>query len=1162
MQIDTQWKDAEMRSFEPPPSPPVSLNEQISKKSSSDYLHPSSAAKSSNIKQKSLNSLVSTQPQSSQQPAISATPNVDDDIAFRQAQLKQERAEKARAVQQAHEQQESQAIRKRQSSDQPLVGNLIGEDHANYVLMYNMLTGIRIGVSRCQAKLRRPLTDADFKAKHKFSFDIVGNELTPSAKYDFKFKDYAPWVFRSLRDDYFHLDPADYLLSLTAKYILTELGSPGKSGSFFYFSRDFKYIIKTVSHTEHKFLLSILKDYYEHVKSNPHTLLSRFYGLHRVKLPRGRKIHFVIMNNLFPPHRDIHETYDLKGSAIGREYPEEMIKEKPGAVLKDLNWVHRHRRLELGPEKRALFLTQLNRDTQLLQRLGIMDYSLLLGIHDMTRGNSEGRRKDTLKVYQPQLEGSVPEDQPLNTGSTSIQRRVSSAIHRGESRNVRMSIRRTEPKNLDKDPSRALNNADIAERRHFWFYQDEGGYRATDDQNDDLDIIYYLGVIDICTPYNLVKRIEHRWKSLTHDTQMISAIPAQQYGERFIQFMKSTTEHKATNGKIYWHNRVTKASSWVKPNEIKTRFDHAVDASEWGLNTVNDKIYWYNKTTKQSRWDMPEDLAQLKATFDAEDKAEAERKEAERIAEEKRIEEENRIAEEQRKKEELKASAQSPMLQIGYNGSQSGTPMLEGTGTPLTIGGPAAAPGLAAEVTPYEAKLALMDLFKQKGVAPDWTWEATIRELITSPVWKLEPSLSLKKDYFSEYIRKVVEDERAEKARRMDKLRPQFRDMLARTGRVHPYTKWSTLRAVIMTDPKLLKERSWQNCRDDNERKMLFDEYLKHIQKKEEDDERELRKNNIDKIMKYIETNKVAMDTKWPEFKRDLKSSREWRDDPDLQRVDMLDVLNIYEDNLVMAEKAWEARKKKMKTERKRDQRRKREAFTGLLKDLVKDGKIKHNTKWNDIIVDIKDDPRLFQIAGNSGSTALELFWDTVDEFQIHAEIVGQRVEDAFSMSNTKLSEEVSLNEFKQMVESNNVEIDWEGWSIEDIHNVITQKYLSQKREEKHQSERKRRIMIDDLRSAMRYLEPSLTVEDKFEDVLPRLKDLPEGKWLKDDDEACKIAFERRRRDRRESVSQRERERERDERRAERRRSKSPHEEQREAKKPRKEEVEEGEMQG
>jgi 1-phosphatidylinositol-4-phosphate 5-kinase len=30
--------------------------------------------------------------------------------------------------------------------EMPLVGNLIGEDHVNYVLMYNMLTGIRIGV--------------------------------------------------------------------------------------------------------------------------------------------------------------------------------------------------------------------------------------------------------------------------------------------------------------------------------------------------------------------------------------------------------------------------------------------------------------------------------------------------------------------------------------------------------------------------------------------------------------------------------------------------------------------------------------------------------------------------------------------------------------------------------------------------------------------------------------------------------------------------------------------------------------------------------------------------------------------------------------------------------------------------------------------------------
>lgn len=52
------------------------------------------------------------------------------------------------------------------------VGNLIGEGHVNYVLMYNMLTGIRIAVSRTQAKIKRSLTDEDFTARHKYSFDL------------------------------------------------------------------------------------------------------------------------------------------------------------------------------------------------------------------------------------------------------------------------------------------------------------------------------------------------------------------------------------------------------------------------------------------------------------------------------------------------------------------------------------------------------------------------------------------------------------------------------------------------------------------------------------------------------------------------------------------------------------------------------------------------------------------------------------------------------------------------------------------------------------------------------------------------------------------------------------------------------------------------------
>ncbi|KAA1474979.1 SAICAR synthase-like protein [Dentipellis sp. KUC8613] len=445
------------------------------------------------------------------------------DIEQQAEQIRRERLSKR-----AKAQQEAEAALTRppaQEDNSPLVGNLIGENHVNYVLMYNMLTGIRIAVSRCQAKIRRELTDEDFTARHKYSFDIIGNELTPSAKYDFKFKDYAPFVFRELREDSFHLDPADYLLSLTAKYILSELGSPGKSGSFFYFSRDYRFIIKTIHHSEHKYLRSILKDYYRHVKENPHTLLSRFYGLHRVKLPHGRKIHFVIMNNLFPAHKDIHETYDLKGSTVGRLYPEEKAQQNPRAVLKDLNWINRNKSLELGPEKRALLTEQLRRDSEFLKKLWVMDYSLLVGIHNMQRGNRDNVRRNTLKVFSP----SVP---PIRRKPAKM--RGSSP----EAMAMRRAMRESDPKRLGLDTLQ-LPEEDTGDRQHFIFYQDEGGLQATDEQNESMDTIYYLGVIDILTPYSTFKKLEHFWKGLSADRHKISPVPPTEYADRFFSFMKS-----------------------------------------------------------------------------------------------------------------------------------------------------------------------------------------------------------------------------------------------------------------------------------------------------------------------------------------------------------------------------------------------------------------------------------------------------------------------------------------------------------------------------------------------------------------------------------------------------------------------------------------------
>jgi Phosphatidylinositol-4-phosphate 5-Kinase len=434
-----------------------------------------------------------------------------------------------------------------EDDDLVLVGKKVDKDHASWTTMYHILTGIRHTVSRTNAKLDRGLTEEDYQACYKYTFRIDGSELTPSVLYDFKFKDYAPWVFRRLRAS-FDVDPADYLMSLTDKYILSELGSPGKSGSFFYFSKDYRYIIKTIHKDEAKRFRIILRDYYNHVEDNPNTLLSQFYGLHRVKASIGgigRKIHFVVMANLFPPHRDIHETYDLKGSTIGREYKEDELDANPRAVLKDLNWLRRKKRLELGPVKKEMFSEQLRKDAKLLQRLNIMDYSLLVGVHDKTRGNTEKIRNKTLRVFTPMG------DDPVGPTGAPLMRTPSTLESMKKAREMRRLVSTEIPRPIDQTTVKLPD--EMPENLRHQFYADEGGLRASDEHNRPGNVVYYLGVIDIFThvslllletgklandlQYGLTKKIEHFFKSLNANSSQISAVPPTEYCDRFTAFL-------------------------------------------------------------------------------------------------------------------------------------------------------------------------------------------------------------------------------------------------------------------------------------------------------------------------------------------------------------------------------------------------------------------------------------------------------------------------------------------------------------------------------------------------------------------------------------------------------------------------------------------------
>jgi len=174
-----------------------------------------------------------------------------------------------------------------------------------------------------------------------------------------------------------------------------------------------------------------------------------------------------------------------------------------------------------------LLTEQIRRDTELLKSVNVMDYSLLVGIHNMQRGNRDNVRSNTLKVFSPTMPPTIKRKPTAAKGMSP------------EAIAMRRAMRESDPKRLGERNSVNLPEEDARDRQQFIFYQDEGGLRATDETNQPEDTIYYLGIIDILTPYTMLKRAEHLWKGLSADRHKISPVPPVEYGNRFFEFMKA-----------------------------------------------------------------------------------------------------------------------------------------------------------------------------------------------------------------------------------------------------------------------------------------------------------------------------------------------------------------------------------------------------------------------------------------------------------------------------------------------------------------------------------------------------------------------------------------------------------------------------------------------
>ncbi|KAJ9461023.1 hypothetical protein DIPPA_30600 [Diplonema papillatum] len=192
-------------------------------------------------------------------------------------------------------------------------------------------------------------------------------------------RDYSPRVFSAVRahlgisdDDYLH---SVGLTTAKASLFTAQLRSwqELKAGTMWYATHDRRFIICGVTKQQVLSIMGFLPEYFTYIQAQKDSFLTRYLGLHAMHWNKTT-IYFVVMLAVVPsPHKELASV----------------------TALNPLSFATWSKSVHLTRLARSNVLEQLNADVELLAQLGMVNYSLVLGVHTVAAQTDGARRKGT-----------------------------------------------------------------------------------------------------------------------------------------------------------------------------------------------------------------------------------------------------------------------------------------------------------------------------------------------------------------------------------------------------------------------------------------------------------------------------------------------------------------------------------------------------------------------------------------------------------------------------------------------------------------------------------------------------------------------------------------------------------------------------------------------
>lgn len=302
----------------------------------------------------------------------------------------------------------------------------------------------------------------------------------------------------------------------------------GRSQALFLKSVNMEFMCKTIAEDEVHVLQAILKDYTKHIVEEPDSLLMRFYML--LKVQEAKEVGYIVcFGDVFRSATALNEKWDIKGRVpkpgkfrhfphlVRRAYePDPYLIDTPrDDVDTDSTRTSREdvvvvndkdkfsirtnkdkdltRLFWLPKERRDRLTSQLFSDYLFLGSMGLMDYSLLVGVsYNDNKVSRQGKRYMVIRNMKMMHE-----------------------LGKGVSEGV---------EERPGFPHRAGRGFESLSA----FAQ---GISSLFDQE-----VYYIGVIDMLTAYSFKKKFANFCKSFLWEQNALSTIPPKEYQRRIMKY--------------------------------------------------------------------------------------------------------------------------------------------------------------------------------------------------------------------------------------------------------------------------------------------------------------------------------------------------------------------------------------------------------------------------------------------------------------------------------------------------------------------------------------------------------------------------------------------------------------------------------------------------